>query len=156
VRGVKGPQTKYFVPLKMRITPMKIMEAAAIRSPKNRAFRERRDAERPVKNSAGTVPSPKEVVIRNPVKGFAVEAALTIRAQDNRQGRNPVARPRANFEDRPRERKRGGKMRPQKEQGAREGIDKTGKGRIFRRIKPRRIIRAPAPRVKPPRRPPRT
>jgi hypothetical protein len=100
MREVKGPQTKYLVPLKMRIIPMRITETAAIRSPKKRALRERREAESPVKKRAGTVPRPKEVVTKNPVKGFPVEAALTIMAHESRQGRNPVARPRASFEER--------------------------------------------------------
>ena len=79
---------------------MKITETAAIRSPKKRALRERREAEIPVKKRAGTVPRPKEVVIRKPTKGFPVEAALMIMAQESMQGRNPVANPRASFEER--------------------------------------------------------
>ena len=97
---VKGPQTKYLVPLKMRIIPMRITETAAIRSPKKRALKERREAESPVKKKAGTVPRPKEVVIRKPTEGFPVEAALTIMAQESMQGRKPAARPRASFEER--------------------------------------------------------
>jgi hypothetical protein len=100
MRKLKWLQTKYFVPLKMRIIPMRITETAAMRSPKKRALRERREAERPVKKRAGTVPRPKEVVTKKPVKGLPVEAALTIMAQESRQGRNPVASPRASFEGR--------------------------------------------------------
>ncbi len=135
---------------------MRMTETAAIRSPKKRALRERKEADKPVKKRAGTVPSPKAVVTKNPLTGFPVAEALTIMAQERRQGRKPVAKPRPSFDETLWERKRGGKIRPQKEFGPKDGSDKSGKGRIFKRTNPRRTINAPAARVKPPRRLPRT
>jgi hypothetical protein len=149
-------QTKYLVPLKTRINPMKMTETAAIRSPRKRIRSETRETERPAKNRAGTVPAPKRTIVRKPARGWEAVAALTIMAQESMQGRKPVAMPRRIFEERLRERNRGVKIFPQKDPEPKEGREKSGKGRIFRTTIPRRIIRIPAPRVKPPRRFPMT
>ena len=79
---------------------MAITERAATRSPKNLIFRVRREAEKPAKKRTGTVPKPKKAMVKNPVMGFWVVAALMIIAQESMQGRNPVAAPRANLEGR--------------------------------------------------------
>jgi hypothetical protein len=135
---------------------MKMTEAAAILSPRKRARRESRDAGRPVKNKAGIVPAPKRAIVRKPVRGWEAVAALTIMAQESMQGRKPADMPRRTFAERLWERKRDGKIRPQKDPEPKEGRERRGKGRTFRRTIPRKIITIPAPRVKPPRRFPMT
>jgi hypothetical protein len=94
----KGDQTKYLDPLKTRMKPITMTEAAAARSPRNRTCRERREAESPVKKRAGTVPSPKETIVRNPPIKFWVVAALISIAQESRQGKKPVRNPKAIFD----------------------------------------------------------
>ncbi len=79
---------------------MAMTERAATRSPKNLIFRVRSEAERPAKKRAGTVPSPKKAIVRNPRMGFWVVAALMIIAQESMHGKNPVDTPRANLEGR--------------------------------------------------------
>jgi len=59
---------------------------------------DRREAESPVKNRAGTVPSAKKAIVRNPGSGCWVVAAFTTMAQESMQGKKPVANPRANLE----------------------------------------------------------
>jgi hypothetical protein len=46
------------------------------------------------------VPRPKKAMVKNPMMGFWVVAALMIIAQESMQGKNPVATPRANLEGR--------------------------------------------------------
>ncbi len=79
---------------------MAMTERAATRSPKNLIFKVRREAERPIKKRTGTVPRPKKAMVKNPMMGFWVVAALMIIAQESMQGKNPVATPRANLESR--------------------------------------------------------
>ena len=70
-------------------------DRAAIFSPRILTFMERKEAETPVANRAGTVPRPKATMVRKPRGRLCVVAAFAIMAQESPQGRNPVARPRA-------------------------------------------------------------
>ena len=89
--------------MKTRMQPIAMTAAAAARSPKNLIRREKREAERPVKNKAGTVPKPKVRVVRNPWRGVGAVAAFRIMAQESIQGRKPTAKPKPNLASRLRE-----------------------------------------------------
>ncbi len=97
--------------MKMRISPIATTDRAATLSPISLVLRERSEAESPVTKRTGTVPRPKETIVENPSQRFCVVAALTIIAQERRQGRNPVANPKATLEIKRWEWKRGGKKR---------------------------------------------
>ena len=146
-------QAKYLDPLKIRMMPMAITEAAATRSPRNLIFRDNREAESPVRKRAGTVPSPKETMVRNPAKRLWVVAALMTMAQESMQGRKPTAKPKAILEAIRCDRKRGGNNLPKKDPGPNDGREKKEKGRTLSKMRPNRTIKIPPPRVKVLRRP---
>ena len=91
-------QTKDLAPLKMRISPITTTDRAATLSPISLVLSERSEAESPLTKRTGTVPRPKKTIVENPPQGFSAVAALTSIAQDRRQGRNPVANPKATLE----------------------------------------------------------
>ena len=150
--SAKRIQTKYFDPLKIRMNPMTMTDTAATRSPRNLALMESKEAESPVRNRAGTVPSPKKTMVKNPGSGCWVVAAFTTMAQESMQGKKPVASPRANLEVRRGDWKRGGKIFCQKDFGP-EGRENRETGMTFKRTSPKRTIRIPPPRVIPLRNP---
>jgi len=123
---------------------MAMTEKAATRSPKNLIFRVRREAEKPVKKRTGTVPRPKKAMLKNPMMGFWVVAALMIIAQESMQGKNPVATPRANLEARDWDLNRVGNRRLKNDPPPMDG---TRKGTTFKRTSPKRTIKIPPPRV---------
>jgi hypothetical protein len=151
---LKEFQAKYLDPLKTRMRPITMTETAATRSPKNLTLRDNREAERPVKKRVGTVPNPKKAMVRNPVKRFWVVAALMIIAQESMQGKKPVRNPRAIFDSRCWDRKRGGSQRAKKDPGVTErAVWEKGRGRIFKSTRPSRIIKIPPMKVRLPRSP---
>ena len=77
--------------------PIARTEAAATRSPRNLVLMDNREAESPVRNRAGIVPSPKKVMVKKPVSGCWVVAAFTTMAQESMQGRKPTAIPKASL-----------------------------------------------------------
>ncbi len=119
-------QAKYLDPLMINMRPMAMIEAAATRSPRNLVLMESREAESPVRNRAGTVPSPKKTMVKKPGSGCWVVAAFTTMAQESMQGKKPVANPRANLEIRRRDWKRGEKFFARRIP-AREREEKTGR-----------------------------
>ena len=147
---IKKIQTEYLDPLRTRRQPIPMREMAATLSPKNLTFRDNREAENPVKKRAGTVPNPKKAMVRNPAKRFAVVAALMTIAQESIQGKKPVRNPKAIFDTKRWDRKRGGSERAKKDPGVAE-IDagERGRGRIFKSTRPSRIIKIPPMRVRP-------
>jgi len=146
-------QAKYLDPLMINMRPMAMIEAAATRSPRNLVLMESKEADSPVRNRAGTVPSPKKTMVKNPGSGCWVVAAFTTMAQESMQGKKPVANPRANLEIRRWDWKRGGKIFRQKDSGPGEGRENRETGMTFNRTSPRRTIRIPPPRVIPLRNP---
>ena len=84
--------------MKTRINPMRMMDRAAIRSPMILILRDIIEAETPVKKRMGTVPSPNRNMVKKPIAGFPVVAALRTIAQESAQGRKPVRMPSAIFE----------------------------------------------------------
>ena len=127
---------------------MAMTEIAATRSPRNLAFKERRDADNPGKKRAGIVPNPKENIVRSPPMGLCVVAALMIIAQESMQGKNPAASPKATLLTIRRDRKREGSQRRNRDPGL---IDWTviGRGKIFKCSKPNRMIKTPPMSVRP-------
>jgi len=99
-------QRKYLPPRIISITPITIVMAPATRSPRRRAFIESKDAEKPVRKSAGKVPRPKRSMVANPRRRLAVVAALTIMARESIQGRNPERIPSASLDGSPFDEKR--------------------------------------------------
>jgi hypothetical protein len=148
-----GIQTKYLDPLKIRMKPMAMTDTAATRSPNNRVFMDRREAESPVKNRAGTVPSPKKIMVKKPGSGCWVVAAFTTMAQESMQGRKPVARPRKTLDAKVRSPRRREKVFPGHEAGLKEGRENNEKGITRRRRRPKRTMRMPPARLIPLRRP---
>ena len=51
-----------------------------------------------MRKSAGTVPSPNEIMVNDPMKRLWVAAALMMMAQESRHGRKPTAKPNAALE----------------------------------------------------------
>lgn len=96
---------------------MAMIEAAATRSPRTLVFKESSEADSPVKKRAGIVPIPNANIVRNPPTELCVVAAFIIMAQESMQGKNPAASPRAILLNAPRERKRGGSQRLNKDRG---------------------------------------
>ncbi len=136
--------------------PITITDRAATRSPRNRTFKESREAERPMEKRAGTVPSPNVNMVRNPPRGLWVVAALIIMAQESMQGKNPVRSPRAIFEAELRERKKGEILRAIKDPVVMERFAvEEGRGRTFRSTRLSRIIKIPPVRVRLERSPPK-
>jgi hypothetical protein len=133
--------------------PIAITETAATRSPRNLVFMDIKEAESPVRNRAGTVPSPKKTIVKNPGSGCWVVAAFTIMAQESMQGKNPVANPRTNLKTRRRDWSRGGKIFRQKDSEPKEGREKREAGTTFSKTNPKRTIRIPPPTVIPLRNP---
>ncbi len=139
--------------MKVRIKPMTMTAAAATLSPKNLVCRDKNEDENPIKKRAGTVPRPKEIMVRNPAPTFWVVAAFTIIAQEKPHGKNPAANPKTIFELRCRDWKSEEIRRFQEDSGLIErGVKNPGSGRTFKRTKPRKIIKAPPKSVTPPRR----
>ena len=93
-------QAKILAPLEIRIKPITMTESAATLSPRNLARRDKNEAENPIKKRAGTVPRPKDSMVRNPEPRFSVVAAFTIIAQERPHGKKPVASPNNIFEPR--------------------------------------------------------
>jgi len=133
---------------------MTITETAAARSPRNLTFTESREAETPVKKSAGIVPRPKAIIVRNPPMRFSMVAALMIMAQESMQGKKPVKKPRAAFDAGRRDRKREESRRAIKDPGvADRPVVEKGRGRTPKSTKPSRIISMPPVMVRMKRRP---
>jgi len=77
---------------------MRMMNEAAARSPISLTSKEIMEAESPVKKRIGTVPNPKEAMIRKPHRESSVVAAMMIMDQESIQGKKPVAMPKTILE----------------------------------------------------------
>ena len=133
---------------------MAMTERAAARSPRSLAFRERREAESPIKKSAGIVPRPKANIVRNPPTRLGMVAALMIMAQESMQGKKPVRNPKATFDAARLDRRREESERAIRDPGvADRPVVEKGRGRAPTSTKPSRIIRMPPVIVRMERRP---
>jgi hypothetical protein len=147
-KGVKrsppGPYQKYFDPLKINIAPITITEMPARRSPNSLSRKDNRDAKKPAKKRAGTVPNPKRAIVRKPWNIFWEELAFMTIAQGSMHGRNPTERPRRYFDQSEGElmSRTAGNVTPDPD---------TGKSESRRNPEPRSIIINPAMRLTTPR-----
>lgn len=129
-------------------------DTAPVLTPASLMDREKADAAKPVKKSAGTVPSPKRAMRSRPVNGLPVMAAFTIMAQENMQGRNPAKNPSITREREPGEaRKRAISRLKTVTFSPDEARGMNRKGPVFRRASPKRTIKTPPAKVAPVRRP---
>jgi hypothetical protein len=141
-------------PLHTRTRPKPMTEKAAIFSPKRRTFKERKELESPVNRSTGRVPSPKNTIVMNPVRGLWVVAAVTIIAQERQQGSSAARLPKATFDESPLDLRRAEIRLPIREPVQAEVFKrKEGRGITFKRRSPRNTSRSPPTRVTLPLRP---